>query len=131
MGRCGCVYVPPGGRPIEFLRTVKTLVGGGVLRCHECRGPIHQGARYECVDAIFPSGARRYLTCADCLSMREAFFCSGYPPGRIWEALGGHVAEMDGQIASACLLALTPGARAKVLDEIDDYWAAAYGKEES
>jgi len=63
--------------------------------------------------------------------MREAFFCSGYPPGRIWEALGGHVAEMDGQIASACLLALTPGARAKVLDEIDDYWAAAYGKEES
>jgi hypothetical protein len=63
-----------------------------------------------------------YHLCADCLSVTDSFFCDGFAFEHIWGHLEAHIHEFGGEISSACIVPLTPAARARVCDIIEAYW---------
>lgn len=116
---CACVYVDVN----EAYDTIKeeTAVSTGEELCGECNRRIKLGEEYELYQGRSPSEGevRTHLTCKDCLSVREAFFCD-WMFGHLWEDLSEHVYEVAGEITTDCLLRLTPWAREGVLELIDE-----------
>jgi hypothetical protein len=55
----------------------------------------------------------------DCLSVREAFFCS-YTYGEIWDELLQYAADSGGSLSEAKINSLTPAAREKLLNLLDE-----------
>jgi hypothetical protein len=66
-----------------------------------------------------------YVTCIDCMSMRQGFFCEGWHIGRTWDDLEEHLAEVvrfgDG-VSSECMASLTKPARDSVCDMVEEIW---------
>lgn len=57
-------------------------------RCSECTRGIHQGERYERVDAVFEGRWSHYRTCVYCLAVRDLMACSDcfcWAHGGLWE----------------------------------------------
>lgn len=61
-------------------------------------------------------------TCLDCLSVREEFFKEGYQFGGIWKYMIEHIRDCGYDISESSIQALTPRARAKICDEIQNSW---------
>jgi len=96
-------------------------------RCVECNVEIPPGEKHELVRAVWDppfsfDKIKRMRTCKDCLSVRNQFFCNGWIFGEMWDMVSCHIDEMDGQIASSCLVGLTPKARADICDIIEELW---------
>lgn len=126
---CGCVYAEP-----EFVYEVVTEERVTATRnagsCCECGRAIKKGDVYEhYVGKESESGPTvTFFTCADCLSIRDEFFCGSWVFGLVLDDLAAHINDVDGEVSSECLLRLTKKARERVIDMIDevfkeiDYW---------
>lgn len=127
---CACVYVDNSDGSYDDWGD-EIRVAGVERTCSECRREIALGEEYE--DAF---GAHldddenvlemhTYVTCRDCVSMRNSFFCHGWACERIWYDLGEHLDEVvrfgDG-VSSDCLTPLTKAARDDVCDLIEKIW---------
>lgn len=120
MSGCSCIWVGDYEYP-EFYRQ-KTVTGRKGHKCSECGRIIEKGEKSEAVSGKWDGDIRSYRTCEDCLSARSEFFCDGYLHNNMWENIWEHVCEHGGEIASECLLALTPRARMRVIEMIDELW---------
>jgi hypothetical protein len=104
------VVLPP------TMQTVDTI-----LTCGECGYEI-DGEKHEVFIGAWEEPTKSYqvhITCVDCLSIRDEFFCEMYCYGDVLSEVSDHVYDLSGEISSECLLALTPRAREMVLDMID------------
>jgi len=120
MGNCACVYVGNYDGP-DFTFSRKRKAKKEHVCC-ECGEKILPGSTYEYTVGRWEAGFRVYKTCLDCISMIASFFCDGFGYTTIWEDLAEHIDAMGGEISSDCLIPLTPKARAKVCQMIEDYW---------
>lgn len=96
-------------------------------KCYECRRKIEPGERYEHVSGKWDGGLASMSVCLDCVSIRKAFFLDGFTYGGIWEDFIGYLQETigcgnDAYFPWSKLSELTPLARAKVCQEIEDMW---------
>ena len=91
-------------------------------KCYECHKPILPGEKYEYVSAKWDGQISTVKTCSICLELRKAFFCS-WMYGHIREALRDDIFENQGEVSSACILALSPEARNIVFEIIEEVWA--------
>lgn len=89
--------------------------------CGECGREIRPGETYERVSGKWDCGFETYKTCADCLSVRDTYFCS-YSYGCVWEDLENTVHDSRGNVADARLCELTPAARTRVMELIEAEW---------
>ena len=118
---CACVWVETGDCEPDFYNDTRRRARK-VHQCEECGREIAAGEEYEFVTGKWDGSISVYKTCADCLSIRDSFFCDGWLHGGMWEALDEHLCDIGGVVASSCLEALTPAARARVIERIDDLW---------
>ena len=134
MSSCECVVVDTSE---AYAHTYCATINNepfGDIKCCECSRIIPE-REYRRVEACWQEwdsesdrdfGGRKpdhhYHTCDDCLSVRKAFFCDGWHNELVWEYLAEHIDEMDGKISSDCLIPLTPTARNKVCDMIQECW---------
>ena len=90
--------------------------------CGECGRIIHVGEQYEYATGKHYGDFYDAKTCTDCLSLREAFFCS-WLYGNIWDDfwdwLDGFWYNDSKELYK--LEKLTPTARAIVLAQIDKW----------
>lgn len=91
--------------------------------CSECQRPINVGEHF-CREWFLDdyNATIIFRTCDDCYSLRQVFFSSGWYYGVIWESFTEMVSEVDGDISVTCIKQLTPVARSKVLDLMDNYF---------
>jgi len=120
MENCGCIYVGDDD-PAELYKATHPKAKKS-HKCSECGCDIKPGEGYERVFGKWDGDSSTYKTCSDCLSVRDVFFCDGFYHGMIWERLTEHICDMRGEIASECLIALTPKARANVCEMIEAEW---------
>jgi hypothetical protein len=121
MTACGCIHVDDSIDDPEFFTTSHSTARKK-HRCGECGRDIETGENYESVTGCWDGNINRHKTCADCLSVRNEFFCYGYIFGELWDRVGEHVRELRGEIASECILRLTPSARETMFDLIEEAW---------
>lgn len=120
---CGCIYVGGYGESYDdrsyakFKRVTKSSV-----ECVECGRLLKPLERYEYAYMVYEGRASIYITCKDCLSVRNEFFCDVWHSGFIWDYVSQHLEDIDGQISSECLLALTRRARDRMFDMIHEVW---------
>jgi len=119
MSDCSCIYADYDGCADEIQKAVR--VARKPHKCQECYRVIKKGEKYEYYAGNY-DGFFTHKTCTDCLSVREEFFCSGFGFGAIWEDVWEHVQELDGNISSECLAKLTPRAREKICDYVQEAW---------
>lgn len=91
-------------------------------RCVECNREIAPGERYEYASSCYDGSWSHYATCLDCVSVAGAFFCDGLLIGGMWLMLKDHIEYLNGAIHSDCLVSLTPAARERVCEMIEDAW---------
>ena len=89
--------------------------------CCECETIIKPGDRYEEYSGKWESGFQIYKTCFDCLSVKDALFCSYYFT-MIWEDLAEKIHENSKLPAAECMMMLTKPARDRVCDMIEEQW---------
>lgn len=121
---CACVYVDEHGDTPSFynesLRTARKAHA-----CGECKRVIAPGETYESTTGCWDGRIDRYKTCADCVSVRAAFFCERWNFGEIWWDLREHLNEVcwGGDAPSSdCITPLTKAARDKVCDLVEELW---------
>ena len=96
---CGCIYLDVDSDAVEV---VTMRMARKAHRCLECRRDIQPGQRYE-VRAQFAEGsASTFKTCSVCAEIRNAFFCSGWYYGDVWQQVRESMFE-DRGLTSACL----------------------------
>jgi len=117
MAGCTCIDIYCDDS-IEVLREeIRTALKVHV--CGECHRKIQPGEKYEYTAGKYESDFVVEKTCADCLSVRNAFFCQHWYYRMVWEHLREHIHDMQGVISSDCLTGLTPKARAEVCELIE------------
>lgn len=89
--------------------------------CGECGDPIKKGDNYEYVSGMWEGYLDSFKTCIDCVSIREALFCS-FCHDALFEDLSIELQESLAPVKEECLLQMTPKGRGKVLDLIDRIW---------
>lgn len=120
---CSCIYVDDSYSP-EFINE-RTPVARIEHKCGECDRIIKPGEKYESATGCWDGEVSTHKTCTDCLSVRKSFFCNGWQYGVLWEMLADHINDMRGEIASDCILPLTPDAREGVFELIERAWENA------
>lgn len=121
MADCACVYV---GAIEEAERDwIKTRTARKPNVCGECGRQIEAGEQYEHWQQLYDGGWSSYTTCADCLSIRKSFFCDGWFFECVLEHLREHIEGVNGEVASECIVPLTPRAREMVCKMIEKAWA--------
>ena len=92
-----------------------------VWRCGECYRDIGIGETYENVRGMINGTIYQHRTCSDCLSLRETFFTSYYFE-TLWENFRDFVFDSCGGLSEECLAKLTPVARGKACEIVEEYW---------
>lgn len=97
--------------------------------CCECQTTIESGERYKHTSAL--TRDREWYTsktCLDCTSA-SALVCS-WTVGQMWTEIEDALAEApDDGIPWGVIAELTPGARARVCEWIEEMWERRYGGE--
>jgi len=90
-------------------------------KCYECGTPIPAGSSYFC-HTIFGGGiVEHFRYCHDCQSVVDKFFTNGWYFGNVWESLSGYLYDnWREDLPSSCICKLTPGARDKVCDILEE-----------
>lgn len=120
MTDCACIVVDDYDAPSFYER--RTRKARVTHTCFECGREISPGETYEAAVGCWNGKVDVFKTCADCLSIREAFFCDGFEHGGMWETMWDHIRALDGEIPSSCLTPLTPKAREDVCEQIEACW---------
>ena len=120
MNNCSCIYVEDID-PAEFHNS-RVVTARKAHKCGECGKEILPGSKYEYNVGTWEGNFNTHKTCSICLELRNEFFCDGWYYGQIHEYLWNHIQEVDGEISQDCLLALSLGARAIVVNMIDRVW---------
>jgi len=84
---------------------------------------VRVGEKYEFARLKYDGRWSSYVTCRDCESIRDSFFCDGWLFETLLDDLQEHINAMNGEIASECLEPLTLRAREMVCDMIEKAWA--------
>lgn len=113
-----CLIEADGGESSEFCNQAKKMAARQ-HKCNECGRTIVAGELYEYISGKWDGVFMVHKTCADCLSMRDAFFCS-WCFGLIWDDLREHVYGSYGSIVYYCSGKLTPCAAQKVATLVDN-----------
>lgn len=114
---CACIDVDLDSDEISpFHREVKQIARKE-HKCDECGRIISPGEKYEYAVNKWYGDLCVNKTCCDCLSVREAFFCTWYYGG-IWEELDEYLEP--GECLSKALLEVTPAAREKISRILDE-----------
>jgi len=119
---CSCVYIQTGVGEIATFHHITNPIARVEHTCDECGGTINPGDHYERSVGKWGDDFNTFTTCPVCLEVRNAFFCGGYYYGMIWEDLCLHLRELDGTVPD-CIADMTPAARDKVCEQIEDIWA--------
>lgn len=119
MSGCACVYTEL--EDIALFATDKIVTARKRHRCSECFRTIYPGDKYEYVFGRWCDGIGTYKTCADCLSMRSVLYCDGWAYTGLWDDFYRHIDETVGNIELSFLSELTPRAREKAVEMIDEY----------
>ena len=93
--------------------------------CDECKREIGKGEVYR-REVVKYSDLFHHKMCADCLSVREVFFSSGWYFGGLWRDFEDFVVSCDGNISSSQLRMITKPARDKICDMLEEYWKDNY-----
>lgn len=91
-------------------------------RCCECRKTIYPGESYEYYKGTFDGDIFVQKTCIDCISVRDTFFCDGFYYEQLWDDMWEHIRDCAGEISEKSISALTPVAREKVCEAIEEEW---------
>ena len=89
--------------------------------CSECARIIEIGEKYEYVFGVWQTPSV-YKTCIDCLSIREQFFENGWIFTMVWEYFQNEFSYIGAIVPECCISELTPNARSRVCDWIEDMW---------
>ncbi len=95
-------------------------------RCNECRRAIKKNETYTIEKFRDDERFHTYKTCNDCQSVRQVFFSKGYYFEALWADMGSFIHDAKGQIPEDCIAQLTPAARNKVCDLIEEtlvFWS--------
>jgi hypothetical protein len=90
--------------------------------CIECKRIIKPSEIYEKNVGKWDGEISIYKVCRDCISIRKMFFKDGFYFGEIYQDLITFLREIDGEVSSDCIKKLTPNARAKVCDMLEEIW---------
>lgn len=92
--------------------------------CNECNRVIATGERYEYIAAKYDGEFYSVKTCFDCVSMRDALFCTAYY-GNIWCNVEEEIKEWvyNNTVPWAKLSTLTHTARERILEIIEEAYA--------
>jgi hypothetical protein len=94
-----------------------------VYKCYECGREIEKGEKYQKIVDFCEHKFSQYITCKDCLSVKEKFFTDGYYFGMVWEELEAHIREnLIRNFPWSCLTDLTKPARDKICEFIEELW---------
>jgi hypothetical protein len=126
MSGCSCVWVDGYGE--NSIQDTDKRTARKPHKCCECDRQIDKGETYYYDTVLYDREWDHYKTCADCYSVRNAFFCDGWPYGDVWMALTEHLRDMRGEIPeSKCMMSLTTKAREKVCEIIEKIWSRLDG----
>lgn len=117
------------GDEMELL-SVKQLHAARKHKCDECKEDINRGD--WCHREVFKCAGNieTHRTCEHCYSLRQVFFSRGWYYGIIWDQMQEFIGECDGDISVECIRMLTPKARGKVLDMVEERWEQLISDEE-
>ena len=121
MDSCSCISYAYDGPQAEVFNA-RVVTARKKHKCGECGREILPGEKYETASGKWDDSFETYKTCADCLSVRDAFFCEDYAYGGIWEILWEHLRYINYEVSSDCLVKLTKAARDNICDSIEAWW---------
>lgn len=99
--------------------------------CCECGGTISCGDLYMHEWGMWDSKWHKYRTCSDCHDIRRSFFSGGWVYGSMFDDLWDYLLDSDGEgIPEDCIAGLTPGARDRVCEMIENWWEHLEDEEE-
>jgi len=87
-------------------------------KCIECGRNIEPGEMYIWEKGLWEGSFSEFKTCSDCLSVKNSFIFAGIEYGTIWQELKNHLEYCGGEIGEAHITCLTPAARGRVCDLI-------------
>jgi len=90
--------------------------------CSECYRTITRGEEYRREFLKWDNTVHVQKYCEDCLSLRGVFFNQGWVYDTLWSDMYEFVQDCAGEVSVQCLLELTPTARGKVCDLIQETW---------
>ena len=90
-------------------------------QCCECYKKIIPGEKYEYVKGKWNFGFAVHKTCLDCKSIRDTFFDS-WVYTEVWDCFQNDFGDIDSIVPESCIAELTPIAKNKVCDFIEDGW---------
>ena len=118
---CNCSIYACDDESLAWFMKDKIVKARKVHHCSECSRDIHPGEKYENTKAVMDGEWYLSKTCLDCQSLRLSFFESSYF-GQLWESFREYLRECRWQVPEACIAKLTPTARGKVCELIENNW---------
>lgn len=89
--------------------------------CCECRRTIAPGEVYERVVGKWYGTMQVYKTCAECAEIRRELCLGNWVYTTLWEDIHEQVFP---EFITKCLDSLSPPAKQKLIDEVDDWMEA-------
>ena len=124
---CACIENDFDGPYVEIL-TDKIRRARKCHTCNECRREISPGEHYRYESYADDGRVDHHKTCADCNSIRIEMFCGSFCYGDILSEVREYVSDANGDIPEDCLVALTPNARGRICEMIEEVWEGLHGK---
>jgi hypothetical protein len=116
---CSCqIYTDIDNGPSAF--SVQNRKARKQHKCCECLRTIEKGEMYRYESGIW-DGPMSFKTCEDCLSLREAYFCSFVFEG-LYEYLDEEIREAGDYFLDSRIQELTERAKQYVFDKIESMW---------
>jgi hypothetical protein len=119
---CACIDACDGDLSTMLLD--KKVTARKQHKCCECRRVIERGETYRKESALYDGSVTTYKTCIDCSSIRDAFVCSWYW-GEILEAVENTITDNYCDISESGIASLTPAARDRICEMVEDCWASS------
>ena len=110
MNECSCVYVDAGDCAGTMHSEIRRKARKQHI-CIECRRTIKINEMYEYAKGLYDGQWYEFKTCADCLSIRDSFFCESFLYSEMLSHLREHIQDMNGNISSDCITPLTERAK--------------------
>lgn len=124
---CSCISMFIRDEPYFAVKKIRTARKDH--KCCECERIIKIAEKYEILKGKWDAKIETYKTCLDCLSLRKAFFCYGFPLEDLKTMVSEHISDSLGEISSDCIAQLTPTAREWVCEKIEECWERYYDDE--